>query len=509
MRVCVLAQASPSSWVEFYVRAFREVCDTITVGPTPTAEILASWDRKKLTQQVVPNDITCDFSADVELLSILPTGWVPDLVVGIAGMGGAPLYQGVARLPCPTAFITIDTWQCLLDYREARQYDFVFVAQREFVDYLRETGSRHVSWLPLACDPTTHHPESEDATHDVSFVGSVSASVHERRRQLIQSLATHYSVLAQEAYFEEAMRQICARGRLVFNESAVQELNMRIFEVMGMKRPLVTNTEADYNGLSDLFEDGKHLIVYDSEAQLIEKVGYYLEHSDEREAIAEAGYAEVMEKHTYAHRVATLLETVIIELAKIEPSDTALEGDRLCNYLPTVPRTVVDIGLGIGASKVGLRKRGVKKLIGITQEPDAKKRRGRSYDEIFLWPGEGLREVDVVVVTSPESLSEPMAKLLSRVHAMLCPGGTLVMRLTDAVLEEFGCPKDPGHIQSWLQEHRFHLRILSSKPQDGTLILQARKQTRLLREIVDEVLSRLQVPQIDIEDLLGRIPPGM
>ena len=50
IRVCILAEASPFTWVPHFVNAFKSRCDVFTLGPTPNDEALASWNlnhRKK------------------------------------------------------------------------------------------------------------------------------------------------------------------------------------------------------------------------------------------------------------------------------------------------------------------------------------------------------------------------------------------------------------------------------------------------------------------------------
>jgi spore maturation protein CgeB len=43
---------------------------------------------------------------------------------------------------------------------------------------------------------------------------------------------------------------------------------------------------------------------------MVEKAKYYLEHDEEREKIARAGYDEFINNHTYKHRVEKILSIV-------------------------------------------------------------------------------------------------------------------------------------------------------------------------------------------------------
>lgn len=43
---------------------------------------------------------------------------------------------------------------------------------------------------------------------------------------------------------------------------------------------------------------------------MVEKARYYLDHDEEREAIAKAGHEEFVDKHSYRHRVEKILSLV-------------------------------------------------------------------------------------------------------------------------------------------------------------------------------------------------------
>ncbi len=64
---------------------------------------------------------------------------------------------------------------------------------------------------------------------------------------------------------------------------------------------------ADYRaGLADLFADGE-IAVYQSDAELLEKVRYYLDHEEARLKMAEKGRRRVLKDHTYEERVKVIV----------------------------------------------------------------------------------------------------------------------------------------------------------------------------------------------------------
>jgi spore maturation protein CgeB len=84
---------------------------------------------------------------------------------------------------------------------------------------------------------------------------------------------------------------------------------LRVFDVMGAGGFLLTNYQED---LLEYFEDGTDLVIYESVADLQNKVKYYLEHEDERQQIAYNGYNKVKELHNYNVRLNDIFSTVLM-----------------------------------------------------------------------------------------------------------------------------------------------------------------------------------------------------
>lgn len=88
---------------------------------------------------------------------------------------------------------------------------------------------------------------------------------------------------------------------------------LRIWDVLGCGGFLLTNYQAE---IPYYFKEGDDLVCFDGLEDLCEKVGYYLEHEEERKRIAWNGYCKVREKHSYIERIHTILDTVACEDAK-------------------------------------------------------------------------------------------------------------------------------------------------------------------------------------------------
>ncbi len=105
------------------------------------------------------------------------------------------------------------------------------------------------------------------------------------------------------------MYRVLAGASIALNRhvDAAEEFanNMRLYEATGVGTLLVTDAKRN---LHELFEPDAEVVTYSSAEEAAEKIRYYLDHEDERAAIARAGQARTLGEHTYAHRMRELEE---------------------------------------------------------------------------------------------------------------------------------------------------------------------------------------------------------
>ena len=99
-------------------------------------------------------------------------------------------------------------------------------------------------------------------------------------------------------------------GNIVFQCSQFGEITRRIFEGMACGRMVLTDRLNPSTHIVDLFVYGEYVVFYDDAKDAIDKINYYTNHPDEREAIAANGLRKVMEGHTVSHRVDQLEELI-------------------------------------------------------------------------------------------------------------------------------------------------------------------------------------------------------
>ncbi|HTD58109.1 MAG TPA: glycosyltransferase, partial [Solirubrobacteraceae bacterium] len=88
------------------------------------------------------------------------------------------------------------------------------------------------------------------------------------------------------------------------------QIKGRNFEVLGCGGFLLTERVPH---LERYFELDREVAVFDGADDLLEKVGYWLDHEEERRRVADAGYRRVLSEHTYDHRFAAIFATLGLE----------------------------------------------------------------------------------------------------------------------------------------------------------------------------------------------------
>lgn len=89
--------------------------------------------------------------------------------------------------------------------------------------------------------------------------------------------------------------------------SILSGIPQRAFDIMGSGGFLLSNYQNDF---PDYFTPGKHFDFYESRADLLNKIAYYLSHEEERRQIARNGHDQVAAAHTYRHRVREMLDAI-------------------------------------------------------------------------------------------------------------------------------------------------------------------------------------------------------
>ena len=202
--------------------------------------------------------------------------------------------------------------------RMAEKFDYVFFNQKRAVEDFKGKSK----WLPHAFEPQAYPNQTTLKKYDVGFIGHMQQdNPNFNGMSRVQALDRLFKEFPNFFYgnrdqgfpgknmFEDAAKRF-SESRIVFNISIGDDINMRLFETLGTGSFLLTNYLPT---LGEFFEDGVDFVTYNSYDDMIEKAKYYLEHEEEREKIAEAGYKKAIEKHTYEARIKTIADIVGIK----------------------------------------------------------------------------------------------------------------------------------------------------------------------------------------------------
>ncbi len=305
-RILLAYVSYPVTTAVYFERGLRAHHQVVTVGPTMDEELIKTWNLENMHLPVRDLDIPAPYDMDLEgLLERLPRDMWPDLYLWVESIAGY-FPQNLEKVRIPKACYLIDSHLKLHWHtRWARQFDHVFIAQREYLQAFRDAGNTSVHWLPLGCDPDIHRKTTSEKTHPIGFVGSLNT---ERRVQLLNRLQKRIPVAFERCFWDD-MADFFSRSTMVFNNAIKDDLNMRVFEVLSTGTFLFSDC-ARNSGQETLFRGDEDFGEYTDDT-ILEVAEHYLSHDIERERIAARGQQLVHRAHTYAHRVDDLVQVAL------------------------------------------------------------------------------------------------------------------------------------------------------------------------------------------------------
>lgn len=230
----------------------------------------------------------------------------------------------------PLAYFASDT-HLGPDYRfsMAEKADYAFFAQKRAIEeYKPSKKNKSVTWLPHAFEPECYRPgvwtgkEWIDGVpnkeYDICFVGHMQDVENYNgftRMDFLDRMfkefpsfyfGTRSPIDKAHNLFDDASSKF-NKSKVCLNISIKDDVNMRVFEVSGSGAFLLTNWLPDLEELG--YIDGVTCATYKTLDEAVEKTKYYLEHEEEREKIAKAGYELAIAKHKWSDRLDVILKT--------------------------------------------------------------------------------------------------------------------------------------------------------------------------------------------------------
>jgi hypothetical protein len=212
--------------------------------------------------------------------------------------------------------------------RLCASYDVAFVASESLREVFAEATATPVVSLLQATDPGRFHPDPTGPKHELLFVGN-SRGV---RRPILDALAGtgHDLAVYGSGWTPKLLDMRSLRGEWIPNDQLnryyssadivlsdhwrdMREegfISNRVFDALASGAFVISD---DVAGLDELFDGA--VVAWHGDEDLEGLVGHYLARPEERRMKADQGRAAVLARHTFAHRVDTILETIAPLLA--------------------------------------------------------------------------------------------------------------------------------------------------------------------------------------------------
>lgn len=163
-----------------------------------------------------------------------------------------------------------------------------------------------------ACSDWLAEPlAARDCGYRVTFIGTANRD----RRDLVARLRSQHIDVACFGYgwpdgplASDDIPRIMRESLISINFAASKgesQIKARTFEVPGAGGFLLTGSA---RGLESFFAPGAEIALYQNFDDLVDKILFYLSHPDERDRLARAGHARVLQEHTYEQRLAEVID---------------------------------------------------------------------------------------------------------------------------------------------------------------------------------------------------------
>ena len=206
-----------------------------------------------------------------------------------------------------------------------RKMDYTFMYDSEYIPYYQKLKISNVHTLPMGCDISYHESIGPNAIFkqkngvDVCFVGILDQHREKYLRILtdfklgiwtwdIANADISLKKFYKGVVYAETLVKVFKSAKIVINihrDFEIRGGNYRLFEIPACGAFQLVDEKKD---IGKYFEIGKEIVTYKDEDDLKKKVKYYLEHPEEREAIARAGYQRVKKNHTLTDRMKRILK---------------------------------------------------------------------------------------------------------------------------------------------------------------------------------------------------------
>lgn len=230
-------------------------------------------------------------------------------------------------------------------------FDKIYSFEKNDIEYIkRKYNVKNVQYLPLGVCTDIYYPtEDKSFENDICFVGFSD----EKRLKILETVAEYcitnnrklivygqmwrtrpwlhrirhenrfkkkypnlYTFVVNKCIEPQEVAAVYNSSKICLNiiQKVHNGANPRTFEILGTKSFQLI----DYSqGIADLFEDGKHLVMYRNDEELKTQLEYYLNNENKRDHIVQSGYELTINRYTMTKMVNIIVENIIQSEGKI------------------------------------------------------------------------------------------------------------------------------------------------------------------------------------------------
>lgn len=248
--------------------------------------------------------------------------WEPEVLIWWGFHYALP--ADLEEAPCPTLLVVSDWHYHYTAVREYLQaFDLILCDQKLLQGLQAQGNTRAFYWPAYGFDPGMMQVEATaEREIDICFLGNTNPATYPVRNRLLRQLAglgKDYRILIRHQVPHPDYARLLSHSKIVFNHALRQEMNLRSYEATACGALLLC--ERDNLEVPRILpgEGPQQACVLYDEHTLVERVRYYLEHADEREAIARRGQ-QTIQDHSYERQFERLLDQLPTWLARARPT---------------------------------------------------------------------------------------------------------------------------------------------------------------------------------------------
>lgn len=296
LKVGISALHYPVTMARYFIDAFerREDVEVYTVGPyfgsyipwnggmnLPLRYVKSPYLPLPNTANKIPYEmVKSQMPQDLDLFVTIDAGW----------------HFTTRPQAKVTALVQTDPHVLKQSYEQPAAYsDYNFCMQQIYM----KPGE---IYLPYGADTHWFYPEEREMEYDVCLIGLH----YPQRDRFVAALRS----LGLKVYYDigvvyDEYRELYNKSRVAISWSSLQDLPVRVWEAMAMKRPLVCNHVPD---MDKFFKNSVHYMGFESLDEAITDVQYLLNNPEEAEVISENAYGVVMNGNSFDDRVQQILK---------------------------------------------------------------------------------------------------------------------------------------------------------------------------------------------------------